>query len=515
VFLFLDTENSGLSRDFSQIYEIALISTDSDLNLMSKFHGKCRNLPWVVPSPGALLITGITPDQLKNEDYSHYEMMCKVSEYIHAQSWPVIFAAYNMPYDQGIISQNLHSNLLDPFIMSARRNWNAPANCVFDVLNLVKAVSIYAPGLLKLDIKTGHGNPSMSLGNVCRQNGIPLSEQDAHGAYSDTKATIQLAKKLKTEAPEIWDQMLKMANRDHVKSFMQDNEVFAYSQCPYGTSHDIIGTFVTTADNSSTEAVVWDLSFDPADYKDKSDEELVETFKLWGDKRFETPMQTLLTHKQPVLMPADKADTIWPQKLSRKKASERAQWIKNNPEFAARLAKAAAKARPEFTNGSEPEEQIYSFPDSKVRDELESWKKSFHNSDWSQRLDLVKAFKQRFSDDMKKDPALKRFMIFAQRIIFANQPDVLGEKHIQKVDEAMQRRRNLPADKAAFMTVERAREELAEIEQSRKDGEDKWAHVTDTQIRSLKLYYTSLEKDFEALKKKAADIKGNSGPKPK
>ena len=517
MFLFLDTENSGLSREFSQIYEIALISTDSSLNLMSSLHKKCRNLPWVVPGPGALLITGITPGQLKKENLSHYEMMCAVNDYINAQSWPVIFAAYNMPYDQGIISHNLHSTLHDPFLMTGRRNWNAPANCVFDILELVKAIHIYAPGTLKLDIKTKTGKPSMALGNVCRQNGVPLSETDAHGALADTKATIALAKKLKAEAPEIWTQMLNMANRQNVAKFMNDNEVFAYSQCPYGASHNVIGTRIAMADNSNTEAIVWDLSIDPAEYLDKSDEELVEVFKLWGDKRYDTPLQTLMTHKQPIVMPLEKADHIRPDGLTDSVIKARMKTIKDNPEFAKRLAKAAAKARPDFENGSEPEEQIYNFPDSGIRQDLEAWKKSFHHADWQQRMELITEFKKRFDKEIKNDPALKRFMVFAQRIVYAEAPETLSDSHMEKVNKAIHARRNTPADKVGYMTIEKARAELEEIEESRKQGDDRWAHVTDSQIRSLKLYYTSLEKEFADTadaKKKGPDVGKTKGPKP-
>ena len=517
MFLFLDTENSGLSREFSQIYEIAIISTDSDLNLMSSLHKKCRNLPWVVPSPGALLITGITPDQLKKEGCSHYEMMCAVNDYINAQNWPVIFAAYNISYDQGIISHNMHSCLHDPFVMTGRRNWNAPANCVFDVLELVKAVSVFAPGLLKLDIKTKTGKPSMSLGNVCRQNGIELSETEAHGAYADTKATIALAKKIKAEAPDIWSQMLAMSNRKNVAKFLDENQVFAYAQCPYGESHTVFGTHITMADGSNTEAVIWDLSVDPAEYIGKSDEELTDLFKLWGEKRFKTPLQSLMTHKQPVLMPADKADHLRPADLTDKMIKAHLKTIRDNPDFAKRLAKAAAAARPEFNNGAEPEEQIYSFPDNSIRYDLDAWKKSFHQSDWQQRLELISEFKKRFDKEMKIDPALKRFMIFAQRIIYADAPHALDPAHMDKVNQAIHTRRMMKCDKISFMTIDKVRQELEEIETSRRDGDEKWAHVTDTQIRALKLYYTSLEKEFaEAAepKKKGADVKKPRPPNP-
>ncbi len=515
MFLFLDTENSGLHREFSQIYEIALIATDSELNLMSKLHKRCARLPWDVPSPGAMLITGITPDQLKKESLGHYDMMKEVHDYIDNQNWPVVFAGYNITgYDQGIISQNLHGTLFDPFVMSGSRGWGHEQNCVFDVLELVRAVHIYKPGVLKLDIKTASGkSPSMALGNVCRQNGIDLSETDAHGAYADTKATIDLTKKLKDEAPDITAQMLKMANRNNVNKFMAENEVFAYSQCPYGQSHTIIGTKVTVADGRKTEAIVWDLNFDPKDWTNKSDEDLTEVFKSWGGDRFKTPVQSLITNKQPILMPMDKASHLVPKGLTEKVMKERIKFLKDNPDFAKRLAKAADEARGAFPKGDEPEQQIYNFPSNAVRRDLEDWMKTFHQVDWPQKQDMITEFKSRFANEIKQDPALKRYAIFAQRLVYANAPQHIADEHREKIERALHKRRMAAADDVPYMTIEKARAELAEIEQAISDGDEKWQHVTDTQIRSLKLFYTQLEKEFLETKKKGPELKRPRGPK--
>jgi NaMN:DMB phosphoribosyltransferase len=52
-----------------------------------------------------------------------------------------------------------------------------------------------------------------------------------------------------------------------------------------------------------------------------------------------------------------------------------------------------------------------------------------------------------------------------------------------------------PDVKAPYMTIAKARQELDEIERLRAAGK-KWQDVTDTQIRSLKLYYTAIEKEY-------------------
>jgi len=514
VFLFFDTENSGLSRNFSQILEIALISTDADLNMMSRLHLSCKRLPWDVPSPGALLITGIMPEQLKKEPLTHYQMMRQLADYIHDQHWPVIFAGYNIHgYDHGIVSQNLHQTLHDPFLLTGRKNWRSDANTIFDVLELVRATHIYAPSALKLKTKSASGKyPSMSLGHVCRQNGIQLDEDEAHGAAADTRATIDLARKIKNDVPHIWDQMVKMSNRNNVQSFLEDNEVFAYSQCPYGQAHNVIATRLTDVKDSKTDAVIWDLNVDPLDYLDKTEAELIEIMKLWGEERFKTPLQPLQKHKQPILMPLENADPVWPAGLDQKIIKSRLKTLKEHPEFAQKVAKAAKKARPDFVTGIEPEEKIYKFPDNKIRNAIHEWRHDFHQADWDGKQKLIEDFKTRFAKDIKKDPALERFLQFAKRIIYADAPETLTEARKSQYDKAMHQRRTVEDETVPYMTLPKARAELANIEEQRAEGNPQWSHVTDGQIRALKLFYTALEREFAGDQTPPANNNTDSGP---
>jgi exodeoxyribonuclease-1 len=59
-FIFYDTETSGLSSAFDQILQFAAIRTDDDLNETGRFEIRSRLLPYVVPSPQAMLVTGQT-----------------------------------------------------------------------------------------------------------------------------------------------------------------------------------------------------------------------------------------------------------------------------------------------------------------------------------------------------------------------------------------------------------------------------------------------------------------------
>ncbi len=83
-FIFYDTETTGLETAFDQILQFAAIKTDDDLNELDRFDIRCRLMPHMVPSPGALRVTGVTPAMLTNPNFpSHYEATCQISQIGH------------------------------------------------------------------------------------------------------------------------------------------------------------------------------------------------------------------------------------------------------------------------------------------------------------------------------------------------------------------------------------------------------------------------------------------------
>jgi hypothetical protein len=78
-YIFYDTETTGTSTAFDQILQFAAIKADDELNVVETFNLRCRLLPYVVPAPGALLVTGTTIADITTCPLSHFEMMRRVS----------------------------------------------------------------------------------------------------------------------------------------------------------------------------------------------------------------------------------------------------------------------------------------------------------------------------------------------------------------------------------------------------------------------------------------------------
>lgn len=511
VYIFYDLETSELSKDFAQVFQIAMLFADDDMNLLSSIDLKSKRQPWIVPSPGAMLITGFTPEDIKKEKDTYLEMMEKVDKWIRAQHWPVTFVGYNShKFDEHVLRQSMHQTLHDPFVTTARKNWGEEPNARADVLNMVKAAYLFAPGSLKLDMKTQKGNPSMTLGNVARQNGVELNEEDAHDALADIKATIGIAKVIQKSAPDVWEQMMKLTTKDSADKFLKENKIFAYAQCPYGQYHSVIGTSVTNTKGNPNEAVIFDLNFDPAEYMDKSVEELAELLKTYGDDRNAQPLQTVSKNQQPILMKMNMADPVRPDGLSDFMMKKRQKMIADNPAFAEKLSEAAALAKSGFVKGNEIEQKIFDFPPSFARKDLNLWLSEYHQADNEKRAELIADFPKQFKEAIDQDPSIKRHMQFAERMLYEQAPELIEEKRRQAFGEAIQKRIMNPDPDAPYMTVPKARAELAEIEQLRAGGDPKWAHVSETQIRSLKLFYTALEKGADPEKKFSAH--NDNGP---
>ena len=283
MYIFYDTEATGLDTDFTQLLQVALVFTDDDFNILSAKKIECRKAPWIVPSPGAMLITGFTPDDLKNNKFSHYEMMSDIESWIKAQHWPIVFAGYNtLGFDESALAGNLGQNLLQTDLTTAQSKHGTEFNSRLDVFSVVKAVVAYMPGVLTLDIKNDFGSPSLSLLNVAKQNGVSLQDNEAHDAMNDIKATIGVAKLIKKAAPQIWDQMAKMTTVQGVDAFLSATPLFVYTNASYGRKDSLVATSVAATGNTQ---VIFDTACDPSPYLRMSEQELAAVISRGFDRK--------------------------------------------------------------------------------------------------------------------------------------------------------------------------------------------------------------------------------------
>lgn len=521
MYIFYDTETSGLSKDFTQILQVGLVFTDDNLNILSSKKIDCRRSPWVVPSPGALLTTGFTPDDLKNSKNSNFEMMQEIDQWVRSQYWPVIFAGYNsIEYDEPVMAQNFHMNLLDPGLTTAQNPSNGQRNSCFDVMTAVQAVQAYMPGALKLDIlnEAKDPQPSVKLSLVAQQNGVALSKDDAHDAMNDIKATVGVAKVIKKVAPQVWDHLHTITTQEGVEDFISKNKVFTHTTYSFGKKKPIVATSVGARAGSGITEILFDLSVDPAPYLTMTADQLKDVLLAQEKKPAKgapAPVQAfrlVRKNSMPIMMPMDMSDPVLPKGFDDKVAEARADAIKGNPQFQKNMAEAAklakeTRAKAPKGHTQQPEEQIYDEISATVKPKLDQWMKEFRESgSWKEAAALVNDFYKRFEQELEDEPSIRRFVKFAGRIVFEHAPEELSEQKQEQMKAYIAAHILTPDENVPWMTIAKARAELDEIEQERAEGKKKrWDEVTDTQIRSLKLYYTALEKEYTPYLKPASN----------
>ncbi len=540
MYIFYDTETSGLERDFAQVLQAAFIVTDDELNIIASKKIDCRLSPWVVPGPGALLTTKFTSDDLNDREHSSYEMMKEIDAWARAQAWPVIFAGFNsLGYDEDVLSQNLLANMLDPQLTQAPSS-DGRRNSRFDVLNAVQAVQAYLPGALKLDVKSDKGNPVLKLSVIAEQNGVVLGKEEAHDALNDIRATIGVAKVVKEAAPEIWKQMHRLATQEGVDAFMAENKVFTHTAVVFGKNKPMVATSVAMRGHRTE--ILFDLSQDPTPFLTMTAEQLKEVLVAQAKKPpKDAPPPTayfrmVRKDQQPAMMPLDMSEAVLPQQFDEKLAVARAEAIRANPQFqenmrlAAQMfkdekdakeaqkkdAKKQAAAAPKKTepasaksakrNSAKPAPAPLPVPKIEIPEErmqqilakAAEWKQEFRDApSWKDRAAVAESFAARFAPEIAEYPPLERLGKYAARIVFEHAPEAVAPQKLLDMKRDIAATVLSPDPDAPWMTVGKALAEIAAIEKDRAESKkNKWDEIPPERLAELKSYYAGIEKEY-------------------
>ena len=106
MYLFYDLETSGLNPIHDAVLQAAFIQADADLGVQRELTLRCRLPAHVVPSPDAMLVTGLTPTMLEEQRLGHLEMMAQIGRII-TDAKPCMILGYNiLRYDEEVLRQN-------------------------------------------------------------------------------------------------------------------------------------------------------------------------------------------------------------------------------------------------------------------------------------------------------------------------------------------------------------------------------------------------------------------------
>ena len=175
----LDSESTGLDVETVEIVTACVGWADPQSGVWSP-------VTWLLRPVGdipaeATAVHGITTEQARDEGMDHKTGLSEIRDALHfywGKGWPV--CGYNLVYDLTLLDRELRRHGLGPLAIGGP---------VLDGLVIDKQTDRYRKGSRKLVDTAAH-------------YGIPLSQDDAHGAEADALAATRLAWVLAPRVPQ-------------------------------------------------------------------------------------------------------------------------------------------------------------------------------------------------------------------------------------------------------------------------------------------------------------------------
>lgn len=369
-FFFYDLETSGFSPRRDRIMQFAGQRTDMDLNPV----GEPVNIlvalnDDVLPSPGALMVTKISPQQTVEEGYTEAEFakMC-VEEFFTPDTIAVGYN--NIRFDDEHMRHLFWRNFFDPYEWQwkdGRSRW--------DFLDVVRMVRALRPDGINWPFvenpETGEKFPSNKLELLTKENGI--EHENAHDALADVIGLIEVAKILKKSQPKMFDFLFKMREKSEVQKLvnLENPAPFVYTSGRFSAEFEKTSPaqIVTPAPNRN--AVIWDLRISPEPFLRMSVEEIIDNLENSWSERDNTdflpiPAKILQYNRCPAVAPFGvlTEENLQRLKIDKAEILKNSEILKKNPVFAENLRTAFENRDENFksqNNGEEkqPEEQLY------------------------------------------------------------------------------------------------------------------------------------------------------------
>ena len=359
-FFFYDLETSGLNPRQDRIMQFAGQRTDMSLEPIGEPYNLLVTLnDDTLPSPDALMVTGITPQKTVEEGYTEAQFARMLSEEIFTPD-TIAVGFNNIRFDDEFIRHLLWRNFHDPYEWSwkeGRSRW--------DLLDVVRLTRALRPEGIKwpLDDK---GEPSNRLELITSANGI--AHENAHDALADVTALIAVTKLIKQKQPQLYDYLLKMRDKKVVQQLVNvdDKKPFVYASGRYDKefAKTTVAFPLTTSRNGG--AVVYDLRYDPTLFVGLSAEELVKKiFASWEERQAEDfvklPVKELQYNRCPAVAPLgvlEQGDGWQKISLDLKTVQKHQNILLNHPDFAEKL-RTIFENKPAFKKLPDPEAQLY------------------------------------------------------------------------------------------------------------------------------------------------------------
>lgn len=342
-FFFYDLETSGLNSREDRIMQFAGQRTDINLkpmgdpvNILVKLSDD------ILPSPGAIMVTKITPQDTLRDGISEAEFAKYVAEEIFTPG--TVAVGYNtVRFDDEFMRNLFWRTFRDPYEWQwkdDRSRW--------DFLDVVRLTRALRPEGINWPF-TDDGKPTNRLELITKLNGI--EHEHAHDALADVYATIAVARLIKDKQPELFSYLFNMRKKNEVKKLvnLENKHPFVYASGRYSSEFNKTTVAFPLTSSRNGNILVFDLR--------KNLDEM-----LAGENvSFYPTVKELCLNKCPAVAPLsvlDKADGWQKIGLDRATVEKNLQSLLSHPEFAEQMRE-KNENKPEFPPAEDPEEALY------------------------------------------------------------------------------------------------------------------------------------------------------------
>ncbi len=308
-FLWHDYETFGLNTRRDRPAQFAGIRTDADLNEIGEpIELYCQPHADYLPDPTSCLLTGITPQRCQERGIPEPEFARRIEEALGAQG--TIGVGYNtIRFDDEVTRNLFWRNLIDPY----SREWRNQCGR-WDVQDLVRATYALRPDGINWPVDAD-GKPRFKLEMLTKANDI--AHEAAHDAVSDVRATIALARLIKTLQPKLFDFYLALHKKDRVMQEMNLPSVqmfakpFIHVSGMFPAERGCMAVMwpLATHPTNKNEIIAWDLCVDadlPSVLADLKSEQIRERMFTKQDDLpvgvVRLPIKTVHLNKSPFVL---------------------------------------------------------------------------------------------------------------------------------------------------------------------------------------------------------------------
>ena len=299
-FFWHDYETFGVVPRRDRPAQFAGVRTDAELDEIGEpvmLH--CQPAGDSLPDPESCLLTGITPQHCLEHGVPEFAFAAAIEAQL-AKPGTVGVGYNSIRFDDEVTRFLFWRNLIDPYA----REWQNGCGR-WDLLDVVRATRALRPEGISWPTHED-GKASFKLEHLSAVNG--LAHEAAHDALSDVRATIALARLIRSQQPRLWEFCLKLRRKDAVIAEIGSGRPFLHVSGMYPPERGCLAIVWPLAPHptNKNELIVWDLSVDPKELSSLAAATIRERMFTRADELPEgvtrLPIKTVHINKSPVVV---------------------------------------------------------------------------------------------------------------------------------------------------------------------------------------------------------------------